>query len=64
MADPASCVGLVLAIEARNGRLDIMVNSAGIGADLSFMETPVEVFDRECALNLRGTFHIGQAAVR
>ena len=40
------------------------MNSAGTGADFSFLDTPVEVFDRLCAINLRGTFLIGQAAAR
>ena len=64
VADAGSCTALVDAIKARFGRLDILVNSAGIGADLSFLDTPVEVFDRVYAVNLRGTFLIGQAAAR
>lgn len=64
VADPSACTALVDAIRQRFGCLDILVNSAGIGADLSFLETPVEVFDRVCAVNLRGTFLIGQAAAR
>ena len=64
VADPGACAELVQAIERRHGRLDILVNSAGIGADLSFLDTPVEVFDRVYAVNLRGTFLVGQAAAR
>ena len=64
VADAGSCTALVDAIKARFGRLDILVNSAGIGADLSFLDTPVDVFDRVYAVNLRGTFLIGQAAAR
>ncbi len=64
VADPQSCNRLVGAIEQRFGRLDILVNSAGIGADYSFLDTPVAVFERVCAVNLTGTFLIGQAAVR
>ncbi len=64
VADPQSCSTLMQAIKDRHGRLDILVNSAGIGADLSFLDTPVEVFDRVYAVNLKGTFLIGQAAVR
>ena len=64
VADPDSCTGLIDAIRTRFGRLDIMVNSAGIGADLSFLNTPVDVFDRVYAVNLKGTFLIGQAATR
>ena len=64
VADPDSCAGVIHAVEKRYGRLDILVNSAGIGADHRFLDTPVDVFDRVCAVNLRGTFLIGQAAAR
>lgn len=64
VSEQKSCVDLVQAIRERHGRLDILVNSAGIGADLSFLDTPVDVFDRVYAVNLRGTFLIGQEAVR
>ncbi len=64
VADPESCAGLLQAIKQRHGRLDVLVNSAGIGADFSFLDTPVDVFDRVQAVNLRGTFLIGQAAAR
>ena len=64
VSDPALCSGLTDSIRKRFGRLDILVNSAGIGADLSFLDTPVEVFDRMYSVNLKGTFLIGQAAAR
>ena len=64
VADPGACTTLVDAIRRRFGRLDILVNSAGIGADLAFLDTPVDVFERVCAVNLKGTFLIGQAAAR
>ena len=64
VAEPGSCAGLMQGIRQRYGRLDILVNSAGIGADLSFLNTPVDVFDRVYAVNLRGTFLIGQEAAR
>lgn len=64
VADPASVAAGVDAILARNGRLDCVVNSAGIGKDIPFLDTPIEVFDRIVAVNLRGTFIVGQAAGR
>ncbi len=64
VADPASCNRAVAAVVARHGRLDILVNSAGIARDIPFLETPVETFDQVIAVNLRGTFLIGQAAAR
>jgi NAD(P)-dependent dehydrogenase (short-subunit alcohol dehydrogenase family) len=41
-----------------------MVNSAGIGSDIPFLQTTLESFDRILAINLRGTFVVGQAAAR
>ena len=62
VADAASVTRLVSAVTARYGRLDCVVNSAGIGEDIPFLDTPLETFDRIIAVNLRGSFIIGQAA--
>jgi NAD(P)-dependent dehydrogenase (short-subunit alcohol dehydrogenase family) len=64
VADPASVAALITAVMARHGRLDCLVNSAGIGRDIPFLETTLETFDKIIAVNLRGTFIIGQAAAR
>ncbi len=64
VADPASCAALVASVMARHGRLDCLVNCAGIGADTPFLQTEVAEFDRIVAVNLRGTFLIGQACAR
>jgi NAD(P)-dependent dehydrogenase (short-subunit alcohol dehydrogenase family) len=62
--DPVSVNSMVHAVVARFGRLDFLVNSAGIGSDIPFLETSLETFDRIVAVNLRGTFIVGQAAAR
>ena len=64
VADEASCHALIDAVLATHGRLDILVHSAGIGRDIPFLDTPVDVFDRIIAVNLRGSFLVGQAAAR
>lgn len=64
VADPASVQRLVDAVVAKHGRLDCMVNSAGIGTDIPFLDTSLEVFDHIVAVNLRGSFIVGQAAAR
>ncbi len=51
-------------IVARHGRIDCVVNSAGIAADIPFLETPAATFDRIMAVNLRGTFLVGQSCAR
>jgi NAD(P)-dependent dehydrogenase (short-subunit alcohol dehydrogenase family) len=62
--DPKSVDSMVNTVVARYGRLDCMVNSAGIGSDLPFLQTTLETFDRIISVNLRGTFVVGQAAAR
>jgi NAD(P)-dependent dehydrogenase (short-subunit alcohol dehydrogenase family) len=62
--DAASVNAMVSAVVARHGRLDCIVNSAGIGSDIPFLETSLETFDRILSVNLRGTFIVGQAAAR
>jgi NAD(P)-dependent dehydrogenase (short-subunit alcohol dehydrogenase family) len=62
--DPASVEAMVRAVMARHGRLDGLVNSAGIGSYTPFLETSLETFDRVVSVNLRGTFIVGQAAAR
>jgi NAD(P)-dependent dehydrogenase (short-subunit alcohol dehydrogenase family) len=63
-SDEASVARLVAAVVARHGRLDVMVNSAGISHNLPFLDTPVADLDRILAVNLRGTFLMGQSAAR
>ena len=60
VAEPQSCADLIDAIRTRHGRLDILVNSAGIGADLPFLDTSVDVFDRVYAVNLRALSWLGR----
>lgn len=64
VSSPESCAAAVEAVLARHARLDLLVNSAGIGREIPFLDTPVDVFDRIIAVNLRGTFLIGQACAR
>jgi NAD(P)-dependent dehydrogenase (short-subunit alcohol dehydrogenase family) len=46
------------------GRIDILVNSAGIVALCPFVDMDVETWDRVIAVNLRGTFLCCRAAFR
>jgi NAD(P)-dependent dehydrogenase (short-subunit alcohol dehydrogenase family) len=64
VADSGSCAALVRRVMQEKGRIDYLVNSAGIGADVPFLDTTPELFDRIIAVNLRGTFLIGQACAR
>lgn len=64
VSDAQSAASAVQAVVARYGRLDGLVNSAGIAREQPFLDTPVDAFDRIIAVNLRGAFLIGQAAAR
>ena len=64
LSDDGSVMHLVDSVRARFERVDVLVNCAGIGANKPFLETPVDLFDRIIAVNLRGTFLISQAVAR
>ena len=64
VGESASIERLAEAVLGRFERIDVLVNCAGIGANKPFLETPVELFDRILAVNLRGTFLMSQAAAR
>lgn len=46
------------------GRVDVLVNNAGIGRSRPFLELSAEDFDRVIGVNLRGTFLCSQQAAR
>jgi NAD(P)-dependent dehydrogenase (short-subunit alcohol dehydrogenase family) len=54
----------VAAVVREFGRLDIVLESAGISHRLNFLDVDVETWDRIIAVNLTGMFHLGQAAAR
>lgn len=60
----AAAVGAVAETIRRLGGLDILVNNAGILVERPLLDMPVAEFDRVIAVNLRGTFITGQAAIR
>jgi len=54
----------VAAVARDFGRLDIVLESAGIGHRLDFLDLDAATWDRIIAVNLTGMFHVGQAAAR
>lgn len=56
VADPSSVKSCFDAVAERFGRLDIVVNSAGIGSVDAFLDTPDDNWMRVIAVNLTGTF--------
>jgi 3-oxoacyl-[acyl-carrier protein] reductase len=62
--EPAQAEAAVALAVTRFGRLDVLVNNAGITDKCPFLETSLELWHRVLAVNLTGTFVCGQAAAR
>lgn len=63
VADPAQARASVAAVVAEHGRIDGLVNAAGLTDRGTLLDTTPELFDRHVAVNLRGPFFTMQAAV-
>jgi NAD(P)-dependent dehydrogenase (short-subunit alcohol dehydrogenase family) len=57
------CRRIVAEHRERFGRLDMLVNSAGIGIGGRVEDLPAKHFDLQVAVNLRGLFLVTQAAI-
>jgi 3-oxoacyl-[acyl-carrier protein] reductase len=64
VADSAAVDQLVADTIERFGRLDIVVNNAGVTADQLILRMKPEDFDSVIATNLRGTWNLCRAAAR
>jgi NAD(P)-dependent dehydrogenase (short-subunit alcohol dehydrogenase family) len=62
--DPEDTANMVDAVVTKFGKLDILVHSAGIGIEKSFLETTAEEWQRLIDIDLSGTFYCAQAAAR
>ena len=62
--DSAAVAAVVTETVQRHGRLDLMVNNAGIGIGGDAEELAVAHWDRVIDVNLRGVVHGVQAAYR
>jgi NAD(P)-dependent dehydrogenase (short-subunit alcohol dehydrogenase family) len=63
ISDPDACARLIADHGQRSGRLDVLVNSAGMGIAGAVERMPVKHFDLQVGVNLRGLFAITQAAI-
>jgi NAD(P)-dependent dehydrogenase (short-subunit alcohol dehydrogenase family) len=64
VGDKAQVDALVAATMARHGRIDVLVNNAGIFKAADFLEVTEADFDAVLRVNLKGSFLVGQAVAR
>ena len=64
VADPAAVAALVAAVVERWGRLDLLVNNAGVEPTGTILDLPVDDWRRALDVNLTGPFLTSQAAGR
>jgi meso-butanediol dehydrogenase/(S,S)-butanediol dehydrogenase/diacetyl reductase len=64
LCDPAAGDTLVDHAVARFGRLDVLVNNAGIGENADATETTDALWRRHMTVNLDAAFYLSRAAVR
>jgi NAD(P)-dependent dehydrogenase (short-subunit alcohol dehydrogenase family) len=63
LADAAQARGTVDRVVAAHGRVDCLVNAAGLTDRGTLLDTSPELFDAHIAINLKGPFFTMQAAV-
>jgi 3-oxoacyl-[acyl-carrier protein] reductase len=64
VADPASVAEGMKALAARHGRLDVLVNNAGITEDGLILRMPKDAWDKVIATDLTGVFLVSQEAAK
>ncbi len=63
VTEEAACEAAVGGLTRRWGRVDVLVNNAGITQPLKVMEIGPEDYDAVLDVNLRGTLHMSQAVI-
>jgi 3-oxoacyl-[acyl-carrier protein] reductase len=61
VTDRTQVDAMVAAVRAKHGRIDVLVNNAGITKDARLVKMTLEQFDAVVDVNLRGVFHCAQA---
>ena len=61
VTDRGAVDAMVAAVKAQFGRIDVLVNNAGITRDARLQKMTIEQFDAVIDVNLRAVFHCAQA---
>ncbi|MBP6850887.1 MAG: SDR family oxidoreductase [Rhodoferax sp.] len=64
VGDKTEVDALVAAVLAAHGRIDVLVNNAGIFRSADFLDVSEADFDAVLRVNLKGSFLVGQAVAR
>ncbi|RVU18762.1 SDR family NAD(P)-dependent oxidoreductase [Methylobacterium oryzihabitans] len=63
VTDKAACLAAADEIVSRLGRIDVLINNAGITQPLKIMDIAPENYDAVTDVNLRGTLYMSQAVI-
>ncbi|GJD49916.1 3-oxoacyl-[acyl-carrier-protein] reductase FabG [Methylobacterium crusticola] len=63
VTDKAACLAAAREVVSRLGRIDVLVNNAGITQPLKIMEIEPANYDAVTDVNLRGTLYMSQAVI-
>jgi 2-keto-3-deoxy-L-fuconate dehydrogenase len=63
VANPASCENLIRQVFDQTGRIDVLVNNAGVGHVGSILTTSPEDLQRLWSINLMGAYHLARLAL-
>ena len=61
VTDRAQVDAMTAAVRARHGRIDVLVNNAGVTKDARLQKMTLAQFDAVIDVNLRGVFHCAQS---
>jgi NAD(P)-dependent dehydrogenase (short-subunit alcohol dehydrogenase family) len=64
VADPVLADALIAAAVAAHGRVDVIVNCAGVQVEKTVADTSDDEYDLVMGVNVRGTFNCCRAAIR
>jgi 3-oxoacyl-[acyl-carrier protein] reductase len=63
VGDPDDCLRVVREVIEQHGRLDVLVNNAGVTADRSILKMTIDDWHKVLRVNLSGTFYMTKPAL-